>query len=118
MSREIRIGLLTIVAIAVLIWGYKYLLGQNLLKASNKYYIEYSNIDKLKPSDPVSINGFDVGTVQDIYLKPEDMKTIIVVIDVKSEVKLPPDTEAHLFNNGMMGSKAIRLEYEGVCAAD
>ncbi len=118
MSKEIRIGLLAIVAIAVLIWGYKYLLGQNLLKASNKYYIEYTNIDNLKVSDPVSINGFDVGTVQDIYLKPEDFKTIVVVIDVKSEVKLPPKTEAHLFNSGMMGSKAIRLEYSGVCSTD
>ena len=118
MSREIRIGLLAIVSIGLLIWGYKYLLGQNLLNRSQTFYIEYDNINNLKVSDPVTVNGFQVGTVQDVFLKPEDLQTVIVKIDIQSGILLPQNTVAELTINSMMGSKSIVLSYSGVCTDD
>ena len=70
----------------------------------------------MKISDPVFINGFKVGTVKDIFLKPEDLKTIIVVLDISKEIKLPTNTIAELYSYGVMGTKAIDLLYEGVCS--
>ena len=118
MSKEIRIGLLAIIAIALLIWGYKFLLGTNILERSNTFYIEYSNIDNLQISDPVLIRGFKVGTVKNIYIKPEDYSKIVVVLDVDRKVNLPQNTVAELENVGMMGGKAISLEYTGNCDED
>ena len=118
MSKEIRIGLLAVVAIAGLIWGYKFLLGNNLLKRSNSYLAEYTNVDELKVSDPVAINGFQVGTVQDIYLKPENLQTVVVVLNIKHDIKLPKNTIAELYSTSVMGGRAINLEYEGVCDSD
>jgi len=118
MSREIRIGLLAVVAIGALIWGYKFLLGNNILKRSDTYFVEYGNVDQLKVSDAVSINGFQIGTVQDIYLKPEDLQTVVVILNIKGNIKLPKNTIAELYSTSVMGGRAINLEYEGVCESD
>lgn len=118
MSREVKLGLLTVVTIAILVWGYKFLLGKNLLSSSNTFYIEYANIDQLDVSDPVTISGYQVGTVQKIELKPEDLKTVLVTIDVKSDVKLPRNTTAELRSDGVMGGKSIVLNYTGICDGD
>ncbi len=118
MSREIKLGILAIVAIASLIWGYKFLMGKNIFSNSNHYFIEYSNIDQLALSDPVMISGYQVGTVQGIQLKAEDFKTVVVRIDVMSDVKLPQNTIAQLRSDGVMGGKTIILDYEGVCDQD
>ncbi len=118
MKKEIRIGLFAIIAIALLIWGYKYLMGTNLLNRSNSYIVEYSNIDGLQASDPVIINGFQVGIVQDIFLKPEDLKTLVVKLSIGKEIKLPPNTVASLQSEGMMGGKLIMLKYDGTCGSD
>jgi phospholipid/cholesterol/gamma-HCH transport system substrate-binding protein len=118
MTKEIRIGLLAIISIALLIWGYKFLLGTNILDRSNTFYIEYDNIDNLQISDPVFIRGFKVGTVKNIYIKPEDYSKLIVVLDVDRKVNLPQNTIAELQNVGMMGGKAINLKYTGDCQGD
>jgi len=118
MSKEIKLGILALVAIAALIWGYKFLMGKNLFSNSNHYFVEYKNIDQLGLSDPVMISGYQVGTVQNIDLKAEDFKTVVVRIDVKSNVKLPPNTVAELRTDGVMGGKTIVLNYEGICEQD
>ncbi|NND34375.1 MAG: MCE family protein, partial [Saprospiraceae bacterium] len=66
----------------------------------------------------VFIRGFKVGTVKNIYIKPEDYSKIIVVLDVDRNVNLPQNTVAELLNVGMMGGKAINLSYVGNCDAD
>ena len=71
MSNETKIGLLAIIAIALSIWGYKFVRGKNILVKSNIYFVEYTDVDQLKTSSPVLINGFQVGVVADIYLKPD-----------------------------------------------
>ncbi|NND06806.1 MAG: MCE family protein [Saprospiraceae bacterium] len=118
MGREIKIGLLAIIGIGLFIWGYKYLLGTNVLKRSNTFYIEYQDIDHLQVSAPVMIHGFQVGTVTNIKLNPENLRTIIVTISVDNDIKLPPNTVAELRSVGMMGGKSIELAYVGLCDGD
>lgn len=118
MTKEIRIGLLAIIATALLIWGYKFLLGTNILQSSNTFYVEYNNVDNLQISAPVFVNGFKVGTVKDVYMKPENLNMVMVVLDVDKKIKLPPNTVAELKNAGMMGGKMIDLKYTGNCNDD
>ncbi len=118
MAREIKIGLLSVIAIGLFIWGYKYLLGTNVLKRSSTFYIEYQDIDHLQVSAPVMIHGFQVGTVTNIYLNPDNLRTVVVVIEVDNDIKLPSNTVAELRSVGMMGGKSVELAYSGVCADD
>lgn len=118
MSNETKIGLLAIIAIAVSIWGYKFVKGKNLLVTSNIYFVEYDNVDQLKSSSPVLINGFQVGIVADVYLKPDNYELIIVKLDLDKTMKIPKNTIAQVISTGFMGGKAVNLIFDRPCSGD
>ena len=72
-------GILAVVALGLAIWGFQFLKGINVLKTSKTFYVRYQNVDQLRPSAPVFINGFQVGMVKDLYVDSEDDRTIIAV---------------------------------------
>ncbi|MCS6930416.1 MAG: MlaD family protein [Saprospiraceae bacterium] len=114
-SRETRIGLLAIVAIAIFIWGFQYLKGINLLTLSQTFYIRYNNVEQLRPSSPVFLSGYQVGTVKDITVDRQDGRSIIVAIDVERRIRLHKNTVATIISSSLMGGKAVSLEVPGPC---
>lgn len=117
-SYEIRIGILTVIAILLLVWGFRFLKGRNVFENSNIFYVQYDDVDQLAEAAPVYIRGFQVGTVIKIKLDPEDPTKILVTIDVKKEIPLPKDTRAVIFNASFMSGRAIRLDFDGYCSGD
>lgn len=115
MSNETKIGILAIVAIALSLWGYKFVKGKNMFSSSNLFYVEYDAVDQLQKSNPVLINGFQVGIVSDLYLKPETADAVVVELDINNEVNIPVNTIASIVSTGMMGGKAVVLEYDKPC---
>lgn len=118
MKKEVKIGILVIVGLAMLIWGYNFLKGQNLFNSQAVYYVKYENVQKLQKSSPVYINGFKVGNVKDIEIDPSNLQSIIVSLEILNDVKLPRDTRAKLFADGVMGDMAVELTYHSVCNQD
>ena len=118
MSKEVKIGLLALTAIAVSIWGFRFIKGSNLLRSSNTFYAQYADVDMLQASDPVLINGYQVGVVTDVYLKPDRPDIIEVAFEVKGEIALPETTLAEIVSTGFMGGKAIVLTYQRPCTGD
>lgn len=118
MSNETKIGLLAIVAIAASLWGYKFIMGTNVLASSNVFYVEYENIDQLQKSNPVLVNGLQIGVVKDMYLKPDDPKHIIVELDIDKEVNVPKDAIASIVSTGAMGGKAVIVDYDLPCSGE
>ena len=53
MTKEVKIGLIGIAALAMLIFGINYLKGINMFQSANYYYVEYTNINGLAGSSPV-----------------------------------------------------------------
>lgn len=117
-AREIKIGLLSVLVIVILIWGYKFLKGKNVLSHSNTYKIAYNHIDQLTASAPVMVKGFKVGSVTKIYLNPDDVDEVVVQIEVDGVIKLPQNTKAVLYSVGLVGGKGIILEYDQICEED
>jgi phospholipid/cholesterol/gamma-HCH transport system substrate-binding protein len=62
-SKETKVGLLTVVSLALLIYGFNYLKGQDFLNPTNSYYAIYNNVAGLGVSNPVTVSGFKVGQV-------------------------------------------------------
>ncbi len=112
MKREIKVALLTLIALAIFGWGFKYLQGQNLLKPSQIFYIRYDNVDYLKIASPVVISGLEVGTVKDIYQDPKDVRKIIVEITVEKRYCIPKNALARLVSTSLMGGKAIEISFD------
>ena len=66
MKKEVKIGLIGIVAIALLIFGINYLKGVRMFQGSSYYYVDYTDINGLAISSPVYASGYKIGLVRDI----------------------------------------------------
>lgn len=116
MSNEVKIGILAIVAIALSFWGYKFILGQNILVKSNTYKVYYDNVDGLILGTPVQISGVKVGSVSKVEFIPEPEEKVLVVLDLNRGIKIPKDTRAVIVATGFMGGKAVNLQYGTPCS--
>ena len=73
MSKETKLGIFAVIVTIGAIWGYHYLKGKNLLSRTQIFSAHYEDIGDLMVSSPVKINGFQVGSVTNVYLE-EDLK--------------------------------------------
>ena len=78
-TKEAKIGLVTIVSLALLYLGINYLKGINLFQPVNHYYVSFSNVKGVTISSPVFVDGFKVGLVRDIIYDYDTTGKIIVV---------------------------------------
>ncbi|MFY0688868.1 MAG: MCE family protein [Cyclobacteriaceae bacterium] len=108
MSKEFKIGLIAIVAGAVLYYGFNYLRGIDFFTSQIKYYVVYNNVGGLARSNPVMINGFSVGKVSDIELLQEEKNKVLVELTIDEEVKLGDSTIAELTTD-LLGGKSVVL---------
>lgn len=108
-SKEFKVGLLAVVAIVTLYFGFNFLKGIDLFKDTNNYYALYQNIDGLTVSNPVVINGLSVGRVSNIDILQEKGNIVAVEVNISSNIKLGLGTVARLVNTDFLGSKAIEL---------
>ncbi|MEN8224990.1 MAG: MlaD family protein [Bacteroidota bacterium] len=109
-KREIGIGLIFILALALFIWGFSFLKGFNLFKEQRVVYAVYDQVSGLSQANPVSINGLRVGQVSDIYFEPEFSGKIIVEITIETHIPIPKNSVALIYSSDLMGSKAINLQ--------
>lgn len=107
-KKELIIGALVLLALALLIFGIDFLKGINVLKAANYYYVEYTNVEGLAVSAPVNINGFKVGQVREIGYEYDNPGHVKVEISLAKELQLPVGTQAVLTTD-ILGTSSISL---------
>jgi phospholipid/cholesterol/gamma-HCH transport system substrate-binding protein len=108
-NKEFKVGLLTITAIVLLIWGYNFLKGKNYFSPTHSYFVIYDEIGGLKVSNQVMIQGYSAGRVKGITLDT-DRKKVIVEIEVERSIQLGDKTAALLADDGFLGGKIIHLK--------
>lgn len=107
-SNETKIGVLTTLAVVILILCYSYLRGNDVFSSSNRFYAVYNSVDGLSVSKPVLVNGFPIGHVSNMKLQPSG-KTI-VEFKIEPQYNIPDNTLAKLVSTDLLGSKAIVFE--------
>lgn len=109
-SKEIKVGVVAIFAIAILVWGYNYLKGTNIFLKSKTVYAVYPSVGGLAKSSPVLVNGFQVGIVESIYFHPNQSGDVVAELAITNdEILIPNNSIAKLVNLDFLGSKAIGL---------
>lgn len=108
LSNETKIGVLTAIAITILILGYSYLRGNDVFSGSNKFYAIYQSVDGLAVSKPVLVNGFQIGRVSRMELRDDGHTVVEFKID--DQYKVPTNTMARLVSTDLLGGKAIVFE--------
>ena len=87
-TKEAKIGLVTIVSLALLYLGINYLKGINLFQPVNHYYVSFSNVKGVTISSPVFVDGFKVGLVRDIIYDYDTTGKIIVEVSLEDKMRL------------------------------
>ena len=109
-GREIKIGILVLVGGAVLVLGVNYLKGFNPLGKGKAFHAIYQNIDGLAVSNPVVVNGFQVGQVSSIGFAASGSGELHVTFLIEQEgLHVTRDTKARIYSNDLFGTKAIEL---------
>ncbi|HMK03942.1 MAG TPA: MlaD family protein [Ferruginibacter sp.] len=97
-TNETKIGALTAVAITLLVLGFTFLKGKSLFGKSHTLYAKYTNVQGLANSNPVMINGLQVGTVYRITTD-KNMKEILVNMNLTKDVNIPVNSFAVIKTN-------------------
>lgn len=118
MSKELKTGIISLAIIALGIWGYNFLKGQNIFSPSSRYFfVEYENINGLSEASIVTINGLQVGKVDQITFNPEPDKkgSLLVKMSIDDDFKFSKKSVAKIYSAGLMGGQnlAIIPNYEG-----
>ncbi len=108
LSREIKTGIIVIGGILLFIMGFSYLKSTPLFDNNNKLYAIYPHVGGLQPGTPVSINGFSVGTVNDIQFK-DGMGNLLVTFTVNKDFSFSRNSRAELYDTGIIGGKGLQI---------
>jgi len=109
MSKELKIGFVGILSIAVLFIGVNYLKGLNILDSNRDFYAKYENISGLKSGSSVFVNGYQVGVVSHVTLLADENKELLVKVSIDKEFDIPVNSVFMIVNQDLMGSKSINL---------
>jgi len=106
-SNETKVGALTAIAITLLILGFNFLKGRSFFKTGNFIYAKYTDTKGLMVSNPVYINGFQVGSVFDIEEVDENLQGIIVAIKLNKQFNIPNNSVAHIAENPLSSPSIV-----------
>jgi phospholipid/cholesterol/gamma-HCH transport system substrate-binding protein len=107
-SNETKVGALTAVAITLLILSFNFLKGKTLLKTGNYLHAEYTDTKGVKISNPVYVNGFQVGAVADIENADPTLQSLIVTIKLTDVYDIPTNSIA-VINENPLGNPSIEI---------
>lgn len=109
LSREAKVGIMALFALVMLYFGFHILKGSDVFSRTYKYYVLYDNIDGLTASNPVLLNGLNVGRVQEIKLLQSQKNYLLVTLDIQKGIAIPKGTSAILADGGLLGGKVVHL---------
>jgi phospholipid/cholesterol/gamma-HCH transport system substrate-binding protein len=107
-SNETKVGALTVIAVTLIIFGFNFLKGKTFFKSGTFIYAKYTDTKGLIVSNPVFVNGFQVGTVFEIENLNDNLSELVVCIKLNQLYKIPSNSIATIQENPL-GTNAINI---------
>ncbi len=107
-NNETKIGIMALVSIALLVIGFNFLKGTGLFKKETHIYARYQDVQGLVSSNPVMINGMQVGRIANLD-GGKDMKAITVTVSLTKDVNIPSNSLA-VINPNLLGSPTMEIQ--------
>ena len=108
MRKEVKIGIIGILALGLLFFGINYLKGVRMFHASSYYYVEYTDINGLANSSPVFASGYKVGLVRDIQYNHANPGHVVVEVEMDEDMRVPKGSKGELVAD-MLGTVKMNL---------
>jgi phospholipid/cholesterol/gamma-HCH transport system substrate-binding protein len=107
-SNETKVGAIAVVCITLLILGFNFLKGKKLFSTDTTLFAKYGNVQGLQNSNPIVINGLQVGTVYKISTD-KDMRQIKVELNITKDINIPINSIAIIKPNPL-GTTSIEIK--------
>jgi phospholipid/cholesterol/gamma-HCH transport system substrate-binding protein len=109
-KKNILVAIMAIVAVFILVAGFSFLKGTLFSSADPIYSALFSNVENLKKSDKVYLNGVAIGNVTKIDFEHiENPNAIQVFFTVNSKLKVPVNSSVEIIGTSLMGNKGLKL---------
>jgi len=107
-SNETKVGALTVIAVTIIVLGFNFLRGKTIFKSGNFIYAKYHDTKGLIVSNPVYVNGYQVGTVFEIENLNANLSEISVAIKMNNNYQIPVNSIATIQENPL-GTNSIYI---------
>lgn len=114
LSREIKTGLIVVMGIVCVIFGYSFLKSTSLFDDDMTLYAVYDDVGGLQAGTAVSINGKNVGAVNSVDWK-DTSGNLLVTFTINRELPFSKNSTVELYDTGLIGGKGLRVNavFEG-----
>lgn len=107
-TKEVKIGIASIIALGVVVYGINYLKGIRMFKPSSYFYFKYEDVNALAKSSPVFADGFRVGIVSDISYDYNQRGKVVVEVELDRDMRIPKGSTGELVTE-MMGGVRMNI---------
>ncbi len=111
MKREAKIGIFAVAMILAAWAGIRFLKGFDIFSRNIEYYAAYDQVNGVQAASPIMMQGVKIGSVTEISFDPATSDKVILHLTINRRFRIPSDSEAKIFSNGLMGNKAIEIIY-------
>ena len=108
LSYEIKTGILVLTGIILFIIGFSYLKSNDVFITDRIFYAVYDDVEGVSKGTPVTISGFNVGSVQDIEFYKNSSK-LLLKFRVENEFNFSSESIAKIYETGLIGGKAVAV---------
>lgn len=108
-SNETKIGIMAVMGIALLAFGFNFLKGKTIFKKERHIYAVYQDVQGLSKSNPVMINGVQIGRVENLD-GGKNMRRIVVMVNLTQDVNIPDNSLAVINPNLLGGSATLEIQ--------
>ena len=107
-SYEIKTAILVLSGIILFIVGFSYLKSNDVSVADRIFYAVYDDVEGISKGTPVTISGFNVGSVQDIKFYNNTSK-LLLKFRIENDFIFSNKSIAQIYETGLIGGKALSV---------
>ena len=108
LSYEIKTALLVLSGIFLFIVMINYLKSNDIFVSDRSFFAIYDDVEGVSTGTPVTISGFNVGSVQDISFYGDEAK-LLLKFRVENDFQFSSNSIAQIYETGLIGGKALAI---------
>ncbi len=108
LSYEIKTALLVLSGIFLFIVMINYLKSNDIFVSDRSFYAIYNDVEGVSNGTPVTISGFNVGSVQDIRFYGNNSE-LLLKFRVENDFEFSTNSIAQIYETGLIGGKALAI---------
>lgn len=108
LTKEVKTGILAILSIFMVIYGYSFLKGSNIFSNERTFHVSYDNVAGLAVSAPVTINGYAIGQVKNIDFEDHTGR-LLVTFTLRKDFEFSRNSIVRIYSTSFIGGNALAI---------